>query len=43
MQELGFPGVTFVWKWFKTLLHSEFQETILTLKVSKTMKGIKVI
>ena len=29
--------------WFKALLHSEFSEKRLTLKVRKTIKGMKII
>ena len=43
MQEWGFLGVTFVSKWFKILLQSEFSKKSLTLKVCKPMKGMKVI
>ena len=43
MQELGFLRVTFVCKWFKILLHSEFLEKSLTLKACKPMKGMKII
>ena len=40
--EWGLLGVTFVCKWFKMLLHSEFSEN-LTLKVCKPVKSMKVI
>ena len=43
MREWGFLGVTFACKWFKGLLHSEFSVKSLTLKVCKSMKGMKII
>ena len=36
MQEWGFLGVTFVCKWFKILLHSEFSEKKLNLEGLQT-------
>ena len=37
----GFRGVTFVFKWIKLFLHREFSNKSLTLKVCKTINGIK--
>ena len=37
----GFRGVTFVFKWIKLFLHREFFNKSLTLKVFKTIIGMK--
>ena len=37
----GFQGVTFVFKWIKIFLHRDFSNKSLTLKVCKTINGIK--
>ena len=37
----GFRGVTFVFTWIKIFLHREFSNKSLTLKVCKTINGIK--
>ena len=39
----SYLGVTFVCKWFKILLHSEFSEKSLTLKDCKPIKGMTII
>ena len=43
MQEWRFLGVTFICKSSKILLHSRFSEKIVTLKVCKLMKSMKII
>ena len=37
-----FLGAVFLFKWYKILIHSGFSKKILTLKVCKPMKGMKV-
>ena len=44
MQEWGFVGVTFLCKWFKILLHSEFSEKKHNFEVLQTYeRDIKII